>query len=121
MPSASSKLKRLLLSLAGLPCWYVSRGGAAGSSFQMALGEKVPRAIPVKNRVHPEEYRRNEGQANLLVWCSWRLNGPEGPVASSASPSKSLERSLDQLIGSTLLSCTPVTEAWDFIAKFDND
>jgi hypothetical protein len=69
-------------SLRELPCWYVSCGGAVGPSFQLALGNRVLRNRPLKNSAHPDEFRRFEGEANLLVWCSWRLDGSEGPRTS---------------------------------------
>src|SRR5438270_7954122 len=115
------RLMDLLTSLKNLPCWYVSCGGAAGPSFQLALGRKVSRSLPLKNAAHPEDYRLHEGEANLLVWCSWRLDSAEGPLVSSDCSSTAIMQHLQRLKGATLLGCAPISPAWDLKAIFDND
>src|SRR5262249_7129167 len=72
------ELWRLLSSLKGLECWYVSCGGAAGSTFQLSLGEKVRRSVQLKNPAHSEEFRQFEGEAAIFVWCAWRLDALDG-------------------------------------------
>jgi hypothetical protein len=111
-------LSQLLESLRGLRCWYVSCGGAAGPTFQLALGEKVPRTTPLKNPTHPEEYRRYEGKANLLVWCTWRLDSPDRPLTSSDDSEKSLVGELGKLVGAAVESATVQAPAWDLDVGF---
>ena len=77
------QLLTALRDLRGLPCWHVSVGGSTLPTFQLALGAKIPRAIPLQNPMQPAEYRDNDGEANLLVWCSWRLDAPDRPLTSS--------------------------------------
>src|SRR2546430_12818252 len=73
----------VIQALLGKPCWYVSCGGSVGATFQLAFGAKIPRDHVVNNRAHSDEYRHFEGEANLLVWCTWRLDGPETPRSNS--------------------------------------
>src|SRR5437763_250096 len=113
-------LREMVSALIGLPCWYVSCGGAAGSSFQLALGAKTPRDVPVRNPHHSEEYRRNEGEANLLVWCSWRLDGPDRPMTSSDDGSANQTRFLEQLAGETISAVELRDNCWDLTLTFGN-
>ncbi len=57
-------------ALEGKECWYVSCGGAVGSTFELVFGKKIPRRHVVRNPAHSEDFRNFEGEANLLVWCS---------------------------------------------------
>ena len=57
--------RSLVRSLEGLRCWYVSWGGAVGSTFQLAFGEKIARSAVLKNPAHTEEYQRYEG---VMAW-----------------------------------------------------
>jgi hypothetical protein len=113
-------LSTQISSLEGLACWYVSCGGAAGSSFQLALGAKVAREAPLTNPAHSEEYRRFEGEANLLVWCTWRLDGPDGPLTSSDDTTANIVTQLQKLVGATIESMTLVPPAWDLTIGFAN-
>src|SRR5580700_5308950 len=107
-------------SLQGLGCWYVSCGGAAGPTFQLALGNKVLRRSPIKNPAHSEDYRRFEGEANLLVWCTWRLDGPEGPLTSSDDTTSNVVAHLEKLVGATIGSVNLAPPAWDLSVAFTN-
>jgi hypothetical protein len=107
-------------SLEGLGCWYVSCGGAAGPSFQLALGGKVPRQAPLKNQAHSEEFRRFEGEANLLVWCTWRLDGPDGPLTSSDDTTANIATELQKLVGAAIESVALLPPAWDLTVRFNN-
>src|SRR5439155_19032144 len=84
----------------------------------LALGEKVPRRAPLKNPAHSEEYRRFEGEANLLVWCSWRLDGPHRPLSSSDDSSEAIAQELGQLVGSQVESLGLTPPAWDLTVAF---
>jgi hypothetical protein len=117
---SQADVERLLRSIQGLPCWYVSTGGAAGSTFQLALGAKVPRSQALRNNAHSEEYRSFEGEANLLVWCAWRLDGPDGPVASWDNGAEYSTAALERLVGATVVSVTGQAPAWDLDVRFSN-
>lgn len=107
-------------TLRGLRCWYVSTGGAAGPTFQLAMGDKVRRAQPVKNRAHSEEFRLFEGEANLLVWCTWRLDGPDGPLTSSDDSEEQIVAQLSRLVGAKVRSVSATSTAWDLLVTFWN-
>src|SRR5438105_4761219 len=55
-------IRDMLLRLSNLHCWHVSCRGAVGPSFQLALGAKIARAIPLKNSKQPAEFRDSEGE-----------------------------------------------------------
>jgi hypothetical protein len=110
----------LVRSLEGLPCWYVSCGGCTLPTFQLALGDKVRRAVALKNLAHPEEYRHYEGEANLLVWCTWRLDGPEGPLTSSDDTADAITRNLDRLRDAKVRSASLTPNTWDLRVSFRN-
>jgi hypothetical protein len=114
------ELARLIPSLKGLECWYVTCGGAAGSTFQVVLGGKVRRPVPLKNPAHSEDFRQFEGEVGLYVWCAWRLDGSDGPVTSWDDANGSVEAGLKKLIGSRLEFVEVVPPAWDMNIKFSN-
>lgn len=113
-------LSKLVRSLQGLRCWYVSGGGCTLPTFQIALGEKIARDVPLRNPAHPEEYRTHEGEANLLVWCSWRLDGPNRPVTSSDDLAEAITSGLKNLIGGQVESVDLSPPAWDLSVRFSN-
>jgi len=113
-------LPSLVRALQGLPCWYVSCGGCTMPSFQLALGNKVPRQTPLKNPAQSEEFRCFEGEVNLLVWCSWRLDGIDAPLTSSDDVEVSVVSRLSQLIGASVTNAATVAPAWDLNLDFSN-
>lgn len=80
------ELLTVVRALEGRPCWYVNAGGAVGTSFSLALGEKIQRESPLRNPSASEEYRQFEGEFGLYVWCSWRLADGDGAIVSSYEP-----------------------------------
>src|SRR6184192_3680783 len=107
------ELARLIPSLKGLECWYVSCGGAAGSTFELVLGGKVRRPVPLKNPGHTEEFRQFGGEVSLFVWCAWRLDDLDGPVTSWDDTKESVEAGLTKLIGSRVDSVEVFPPPWD--------
>jgi hypothetical protein len=114
------ELAKILPSLTGLECWYVSCGGAAGSTFQLSLGRKITRAVPLRNTAHSEEFRRFEGEIGLYVWCAWRLDGSDGPLTSWDDTNESVDRGLNELIGSCIVSLEIFPPVWDLNIRFSN-
>jgi hypothetical protein len=84
--------------LLGRRCWDVACGGSVGTTFQLALGRKLLRHPGVGK---PRRWRSGpyEGEFGLLVWCSWRLASPKGPVTSSEDESPALIEGLRRLVG----------------------
>jgi hypothetical protein len=118
--SVQKNLETLIDQIEGLPCWHVSTGGAVGPSFQLALGKKVKRKVPLSNTSQPDDYRQHEGEANLLVWCSWRLDGPSGPLTSSDDASEGAADFLRQLEGHAIVEAQSEPPAWDLRLRFAN-
>jgi hypothetical protein len=99
-------------------CWYVSCGGAAGRTFQLAMGEKVRRTIPLRNPAATEEFRVYEGASNLLVWCSWRLDSSVAPLTSSDDTTEHVVDTLRGLIGRTVENVRVDVPGWDLHLQF---
>lgn len=105
--------------LIGLECWYASAGGKhVGSTFSLAFGAKIPRQKPLENSAHTEQYRNYEGEANLLVWCSWRLDGQDAPESSSDDTDEGIQTALQSLIGSRVVDVAIERPAWDLRLLF---
>lgn len=107
-------------SLLGKPCWYASFGGCAGSTFQLAFGAKIARRVPGRNEKHTEEFRKYEGEANLLVWCSWRLDDAAGPIASSDDTDEHIAVGLNRLLGTSPATLSCGAPGWDLRIGFAN-
>lgn len=105
--------------LAGLRCWHVSGGGAAGASFRLVLGDQIPREQPVRNPAHPESFRMNRGAAELLVWCSWRLERFTDVLASSDQERLGVSM-LMRLVGTEITNLECVAPAWDLRIDFSD-
>jgi hypothetical protein len=107
-------------ALQGKRCWYVSTGGCVGHSFELALGEKVRRESPISNEKHPEDFRLFEGETNLLVWSSWRLEDCQRPLTSSDDASSGWENHLNHLLGAEIVAAEVRLPALDLTLRFDN-
>jgi hypothetical protein len=106
--------------LVGLECWYVSTGGAAKSTFELALGEKVLRPHPLRNTAHSEAFRQFEGSVSILVWCAWRLDGSHGPLTSWDDTEQSIKERLRSLVGARIEHVDIVPNSWDISIRFSN-
>jgi hypothetical protein len=115
------ELDQRMDSLRGLRCWYVSSGGAAGSTFELALGNKVPRPVLLKNPTVTEEFRHFEGEANLLVWCAWRLDGVDAPLTSWDDTPANVQTHLGHLVGAAVEAVTIVPPAWELTIRFSGN
>jgi hypothetical protein len=118
--NAPNEVVSAVTGLIGLRCWYVSGGGSAGSSFSLALGGKVARDKPLKNTAHSEDFRHFEGEASLLIWCSWRLDGPMEALASSDElPDVGIPKLERELTGCTISQAMVAGGACDLRLVFD--
>lgn len=107
-------------AILGKPCWYASCGGAAGSTFQLAFGKRVPRQYVLRNEKHSDEYRNFEAESNLLVWCSWRLDHCSGPISSSDDTNEHISEALTQLVGSAATDVKIDMPGWDLQIGFSS-
>ena len=105
--------------LIGMPCWYVSAGGKhVGSTFSLALGGQIPRHTPLTNQAHSDEFRNYEGEANIVVWCTWRLDGPDAPESSSDDTEEGIQAALQGLGGARIVDVIIERPAWDLRLLF---
>jgi hypothetical protein len=99
-------------SLLGRKCWYAYT--SVGNTPKLVLGRKVPRdaedlaaraklAARRKSRGvarrPPDVWDRYQGESELLVWCSWRLDDAKGPVTSWDDDPQRCENGICGLIG----------------------
>jgi hypothetical protein len=117
---SSHDLNKMLSALRGKACWYVNAGGAAGTSFSLSLGDKKPRKYPLKNPDVTDEFRRYEGEATLLVWCSWRLNSADDAEASSDESAEVVAQKLRRLEGQNIREIEMSEPAHDLRITFDS-
>jgi len=115
------EVQAILRCLTDMPCWHVSAGKGTGSSFSLALGKKIPREHALKNVLQAEEFQKCEGEANLLVWCTWRLDSQLEAVTSSDEADEIISKKLDVLVGNRIILMEVVPPAWDMHVSFSND
>jgi len=121
MPSIDKTLSRLTDNLLDKKCWYVSCGGSAGPTFSLAVGNKIPRVKPLANKNHSEDFRFYEGEIAIYVWCTWRLEGKDGPLSSSDDSDKRISKALSQLIGEEILRFEIERPCWDLTIRFSGN
>lgn len=119
--AVSDMSAEVIQALVGKRCWYASCGGAAGPTFQLAFGKKVRRREEVNNDAHSDEYQQFEGESNLLVWCSWRLDDPARPITSSDDSDGPLREGLSRLVNATVADVRIEMPGWDLRLAFAND
>lgn len=115
-----SRLRKMLAKMAGKPCWYVACGGAAGSSFSLAIGGKEKCESPLKNKAHPLAFRANDPEFGLLVWCTWRLsrNGKVFVTSDDCGNKRGSADLLRRLRGRKVLRVSSRTEFCDLVVGF---
>lgn len=118
--SASSchSAAEVLESLVGMECWYVNAGGAGGTTFSLAFGRRVKRRVPLANPEVAEEFRHNTGEANLYVWCSWRLENEHAALGSSEQEPGDAVEAIRRLQGQRLESLSMSGRAMDLVLRF---
>ena len=99
-------------------CWYASCGGAALSTFELAFGKKIARSVIARASAASDEFCEFEGEANLLVWCTWRLDDAAGPITSSDDTTANVVRSLKQLVGHNVVDVQVDLPGWDLHLEF---
>jgi hypothetical protein len=105
-------------TLIGKKCWHVSCGGAAVNTFQLALGAKIRRAESISLRGRADEFDQFEGEANLLVWCTWRLDTDASPLSSSDDVQENVVAALQRLVGHKVANVQVDLPGWDLRIDF---
>ena len=72
----------------------------------------------LRNEAHSDEYRKYEGEANLLVWCTWRLDSTEQPISSSDDTTEHVVQALEALAGREVLNAVINLPGWDIDLSF---
>ena len=108
-----ARVRALLTTLVGQKVWFMNSGGAAGSSFSLSLGERIPRAKPLQNPSVAEDFRRNGGEFTLYVWCTWRFQSGD-VIASSDQDAEEARPMLETLLGKTVTSAEVTGRCFDF-------
>lgn len=114
---AAPDMLAIFQALTGLECWHVAAGGDPGGSFSLALGDKVRRKTPLQIKVPPTEFDLYQGYAQLMIWCSWRMERHGEPVTSSKSEDGGAN-SLDSLKNASILRVEVSPGAWDLKISF---
>lgn len=108
---AAAEIRNALL---GKRCWGAFMSFAC--TIGMDLGRKVPRdpqamaaldrslAKLAKKRGRRRAARASRfvGESHVIVWCSWRIEGRHGPIASADSDEKTCEQAIARLTGKTM-------------------
>jgi len=115
------EIRQHLNLLVGMRCWHLGAGKGTGSSFHLAFGKKLPRQVPLKMAPEGDEYGEFEGEASILVWCTWRLDSPTSPVTSSDESPDVLARALKVLVGQEILEVVALPPAGDLCISFSKD
>jgi hypothetical protein len=115
-------IQEVVSALTGKRCWYASCGGINLPTFSLAFGDKIPRKHVLKNSMHTDEFRNFEGEANLYVWCTWRLDDPtRGPLTSSDDTADHIVPQLDGLAGLDVCVVNVERPGWDLQLLFSGD
>ena len=75
-------LEDALQDLVGLRCFSAIAGSGVEFAFALHLGEKQRRFLRLANQRLSFLQRTYEGSHMLVVECTWRLDGPDGVIAS---------------------------------------
>jgi len=113
-------IQRLLNSVTNAECWHVTVGGSTLPQFTLALGEKIRRENPLKNRSLPAEFRNFEGNVSFFIRCWWRLENGDSILVSSIGSERKIVRELNRLVGRRLLQVSVVEPAWDLLLEFSS-
>jgi len=69
----------------------------------LAFGARISRKFPLTNIAHSDEFRNYEGEASLLVWCTWRLDRMDAPITSSDDTEQNIVMGLAGLVNSKVV------------------
>jgi hypothetical protein len=110
-----NELNTILRGLRGMKCWRVTAGGSAGSIFSLDFGKKVLAPRPVRSsRLKVERFW---GEADLMVWCCWRLDAAR-PLVSSDQEANVVKRKLHVLVSRSITSASVTAPAYDLTISF---
>ena len=120
-------------SLVGRKCWYAYC--SFGNTFKIVLGRKIPRdaedlevrkklaarrsakSLAVREDELSRVWNRFQGESEVLVWCSWRLDAANGPLTSWDDQAENCESGICRLIGHTVRT-VEINSGWNLRLSF---
>lgn len=114
------RMKAIFDGALGLVCWHVSVGSPTLPEFTLALGEKIKRETPLRNKMQPKVFRDHEGEASMMVRCPWRLEQEKDVATSSEDTERHITAGLRRIVGCKLVGWSVESPAWDLSLNFSN-
>ncbi len=105
-------------------CWGYVAGAGVGSIIKIALGKKIKRKVPSKNKHISEEMRNNTAEYSLLITCTWRLDSPNSIICSSKNSNKNdgpMVQGLKSILNRTVISVKCFEPAYDLVINFEGN
>lgn len=110
--------------LIGKACWGITGGEGTGSVIGIDIGEKIVRKKPLKNEYLSKDQKAYQGEYDLFVECSWRIDSTEEVICGSKDAIDNLDamvKGLNRLVGQKIVSVEASIPAYDLEICFDND
>lgn len=114
----SNKLQEIVARVVHKICWCVDAGGSGGNTFGLHIGDKLPWPIPLRDGAHRDKLGDFQGEFHVIVWCTWRLDAVDKPIASSDEDPDVIAAALQVLVGKTVCSMHVAPPAWDLSIGF---
>jgi hypothetical protein len=114
----------ILSQLVDKECWSVIAGLGTGSTIHLALGERVPRRLPITNQHLSATERANEGEFDLFIESAWRLERAAEVICGSTDDDENegpMITGLLQLVGKRVLSVDMGTPVPDLTLRFQEE
>ena len=109
-----------LLLIKGKPLWRASAGNQKGCNLHFRFGAKLPKEKQIflisDQDAYPGEY---QGQYDLFIKCSWRLDSPEKVLCSNRSNFRSIRSGMNKIEGMIILDVELHFPGYDLTLYFD--
>lgn len=119
-----SELESALHAMVGKQCWSYAASINTGSHVSFDIGRKVRRKKPLRNPRISEEERLYQGEFDLYVTCSWRLDW-KGEVLCGGEDDNSkdgpMQHGLRYLLDQRVISAELEPPGLDLLLAFEDD
>lgn len=122
MEQKIAELEAALADLPGKRCFSAISGDGVEFAFILHLGERQRRSLRLANPRLSFLQRTFEGSHTLLVECTWRVDGPEGVVAScldEAKPAGPRDAALEELTDRIVERVDVAAPGLDLTVRFE--
>ena len=116
------ELEDALHDLIGCRCFSAISGSGVEFAFALHLGEKQRRLLRLANQRLSFLQRTYEGSHTLTVECTWRIDGPNGVIASCfdrAKPAGLRDVALEDLVDRSVEGVELVRPGLDLHLRFE--